>query len=117
MDNIVHLGESSQCPSTQVPIDVDCSFPFEFVEDQVPLSFAPVPSRGAGVPGVGRVLDARRPFPLTQRLRFPTRLGVPTGRRQKCLSSSVNNELSGMGGTVATNLPWQSLFMEPLHGN
>jgi hypothetical protein len=45
MDDIVHLGETSQCPSTQIPIYVDCGFPSLFMEDQVPLSFAPIPSR------------------------------------------------------------------------
>ena len=46
MDDIVHLIESSPCPSTQVPIDVDCNFPSGFEDDQVLPTFAPVPSRG-----------------------------------------------------------------------
>ena len=54
MDDIVHLGESSQCPSTQVPIDVEHDFSAEFVEDQIPLSFqaatARGPERGRGGP-------------------------------------------------------------------
>ena len=53
MDDAVHLGGCSQCPSTQVPIDMDDGFPSEFVDDEVPLSNVPAPSRG-GVRGRGR---------------------------------------------------------------
>ena len=46
MDDTVNLGDSSQWPTNAVPIDLDCDLPAEFVEDRVPVCFAPVPSRG-----------------------------------------------------------------------
>ena len=46
MDDIVHLGDGSQCPSSQVPIDVDCDFPSEFVDDQMQTPFRPTVPRG-----------------------------------------------------------------------
>ena len=46
MDDVVHLGESSQCPSTQVPLNVDCGFPLEFEDDQLPVHSAPATARG-----------------------------------------------------------------------
>ena len=49
----MHLGETSQCPSTQVPIDADIGLPSQFMEDQLPLSSAPVPSRGSSRAGRG----------------------------------------------------------------
>ena len=42
----MHLGESSQCPSTQVPIDVDCDFGLEYMDDKDLVSFAPAAARG-----------------------------------------------------------------------
>lgn len=47
MEDIVHLGESSQCPSTQVPADVEAEFVSDFLDDQVPVSFRA--SAGMGV--------------------------------------------------------------------
>ena len=46
MDDTVHLGDSSQWPANGVPISLDCDLLAEFLDDHVPASFAPVPSRG-----------------------------------------------------------------------
>jgi hypothetical protein len=58
MDDTVHLGDNSQWPANGVPIDLDCDLPAEFLEDRVPTSFPPVPSRGGlrprGRSGSGR---------------------------------------------------------------
>jgi len=37
----VNLGESSQCPSTQVPVDLDCELGSEFVDQFGSASVAP----------------------------------------------------------------------------
>ena len=42
----MHLGDSSQWPANGVPISLDCDLLAEFLDDHVPASFAPVPSRG-----------------------------------------------------------------------
>lgn len=47
MDDIVRLEENSQCPSTQLPLELDSEFPNELGEDEAPLSFVPGASRGA----------------------------------------------------------------------
>ena len=46
MDDIVHLGDSSQCPSSQVRVDDDHDFQYGFEDDQLPPPSAHVPSRG-----------------------------------------------------------------------
>ena len=46
IDDVVHLGESSQIASTQVPLDADCGFPSEFEDDQLPVFFAAATTRG-----------------------------------------------------------------------
>ena len=53
MDDIVNLGESSQCPSTQVPADVEAKFLAEFLDDQGPVSYRASAGRGV-VRGRGR---------------------------------------------------------------
>ena len=50
MDDIVHLGESSQFPSTQVRPDADCEFGRDFLDDPLPAAHP----QSRGVP----VLDA-----------------------------------------------------------
>ena len=46
MDDIVHLGDSSQCAPTQVPFDVYGDIGSEYVDDQPPLPFGPPTTRG-----------------------------------------------------------------------
>ena len=58
MDDILHLGESSQCPSTQVLVDVNGDFGSEYVDDQPPLSFGPPTAKG-GVHAKGGPNSAR----------------------------------------------------------
>ena len=41
MEDFVNLGESSQCPSTQVPVDLDCELGSEFVDQHGSASGAP----------------------------------------------------------------------------
>lgn len=48
MDDVVRLEESSQCPSTQVPISDDCEFPAEFWDDELAASNAAAATRGSG---------------------------------------------------------------------
>lgn len=47
MDGIVDL-ETSDCPSTQLPFDVDCELGAEFVDGAMPYSAAPSTRRGRG---------------------------------------------------------------------
>ena len=47
MDDIVHLGDSSQGPAIVVPSAVDCDWGSEYVEDEVPVAVAPQVQRGA----------------------------------------------------------------------
>lgn len=58
MDDIVHLGESSQCPSTKDLATADCDFRNDFLEDNEPVSVVPPGARGAtrgrGRSGSGR---------------------------------------------------------------
>lgn len=58
MDDIVHLGEASQCPSSQIPTDVENDFPADFPDSQGPVQFEPTvtraPSRGRGRSSTGR---------------------------------------------------------------
>ena len=37
MDDIVHLGEDSECPSTQIPTEVDCELPSGWLHDPPPV--------------------------------------------------------------------------------
>ena len=60
MDDIVHLGDNSQCPSTQVPMDADYEIPSEFVDAHVQALFMSAGTRGV-VPGGGRSNTARSP--------------------------------------------------------
>ena len=46
MDDIVHLGESTQCPSTQVPTDLGAEFQSEFLEVPTPVPFTSASARG-----------------------------------------------------------------------
>ena len=52
MDDIVHLGENSECPSTQLPMDLDFDPPNGLGDDQVPVSIFPASTRG-GLRGMG----------------------------------------------------------------
>ena len=46
MDDVVHLGDETDCPSTQVPTHADCDLPADFIDDHVQTPFAPAESRG-----------------------------------------------------------------------
>ena len=63
MDDIVGLEEDSQCPSTQLPLDIDFELPTELCDDDVPVSFVPGASRG-GIRGRGR-LNTPRSTPIS----------------------------------------------------
>lgn len=39
MDEVVHLGESSQCPDTQLPNDGEDEFGGDYVDIQAPAPF------------------------------------------------------------------------------
>lgn len=58
MDDIVALGDNSQCPSTQVPVYVDCDFQPDSVNDQPSSAAAASPARGPVRTG-GRTSTAR----------------------------------------------------------
>lgn len=53
MDDIECLGEGSQCPSTQVPIDLDCELESQFGVTQPPSFLPPSVARGRGHGGRG----------------------------------------------------------------
>ena len=77
MDDAVHLGDSSQYPANGVRIDLDCDVPAEFVEDQVPVCFAPVPSRGGlrprgrSTPGRSSSVSSQSEPTTTHKVRGP----------------------------------------------
>ena len=48
MNDIVDLSESSQCPSTQVPIDVNFGFGSEFLDNQTLASSTPTSTTRGG---------------------------------------------------------------------
>ena len=54
----MHLGESSQCPLTQVPIHQDYDIDDEFLNDPAPVPIAPTSGPG-GLRGRGRADTAR----------------------------------------------------------
>ena len=58
MDDIVDLGESPQCPSSQQAGFLDCEFPSQFVNDDIPETFAAPSVRGGGR-GKGRLSAGR----------------------------------------------------------
>ena len=58
MDDIVHLGDTSQCPSTQLHPETDCNFGRDFLDDQT-FATHPQPQDSAGVEASGRTLSAR----------------------------------------------------------
>ena len=58
MEDIVRLGESSQCPTDRMPAEVDCDFVPEYVDDQHPNSFQAATARV--VSDVGRGSDYAR---------------------------------------------------------
>lgn len=60
MDDIVHLGDSSQCPSTQLPLDSECGFPTDFLDNWMPVPCVVAAARG-GVCGRGRSISKRSP--------------------------------------------------------
>lgn len=53
MDDIVDLGDSPHCPSTQVPIGADCDYEGGFLDSQIPPPSAAASRRG-GAPSRGR---------------------------------------------------------------
>ena len=63
MDDIVHLGENSECPSTQLPLDLDFDPPNGLGDEQVPVSRIPAASRG-GLRPSGRS-STRRSTPVS----------------------------------------------------
>ena len=55
MDEIVHLGESLQCPSTQVPIYTDCEFGSDYADGEAPALVAPTTTTsGLNAPGTSQ---------------------------------------------------------------
>ena len=61
MDGIVDL-ETSDCPSTQLPFDVDCELGAEFVDGAMPCSTAPSTRRGRGRGGGRKIIISSSPF-------------------------------------------------------
>jgi hypothetical protein len=58
MDDIVRLEDNSQSPSNRLPFDTDFELPNELIDDEVPVSFVPGPSRG-GIRAGGRSSTGR----------------------------------------------------------
>lgn len=87
MEDTVHLGDYSQCPSTQVPTDVDADIAREFFDEQDPVSLQPGGSQWKGA-------RQRQIEHWTFLFSFitaacsasPIRLDVQIGRRRRCSS-------------------------------
>ena len=60
MDDVVHLGDDTNCPSTQVPTDADCDLPAGLIDEHVQTPFTPAESRGV-VGRRGRSCTGRSP--------------------------------------------------------
>lgn len=58
MEEIVNLGESSQCPSIQMPIDLDCELEGDYADGRPPSSLPPAVAP-AGLHGGGRFQTAQ----------------------------------------------------------
>ena len=54
MDDIVDLGDTAECPSTQVPSGVHCDTPEEFFDGEEPAVFTPATGRRGGRGGGGK---------------------------------------------------------------
>ena len=65
MDDIVDLGDTSQCPSTQVPIEGDYAVLADFTDDHIHDS-VPVAATRGGASGQGRIAS-RRSTPASSR--------------------------------------------------
>ena len=65
MDEIVHLGETSQCPSARVPIDLDGEFEADYVDGQGTLPHALV-DKIDGPHGVGATNTPRSSCTLAE---------------------------------------------------
>ena len=77
MDDIVDLSESSQCPSTETPIDVEVGFRSEFLDNPTPASSVPAVGRRGGY-ARGRSNSARSsPIPLQSQASFPHKVRGP----------------------------------------
>lgn len=109
MDVIVHLGENSQCPSTQEPIDVNCNFGRSMWKTKPLLLLRWQPQQGVPMLGADRILHNCHRVHCNHRLQLLIRFEGLTGRRSRCLSSSPRNVLSGTGGIIAINFILQSL--------
>lgn len=70
MDDVVHLADNSQCPSTQVPLDLEPELPSDFVETHVQASFVSAGSRGRGR-GRGRFNTSESQATLPHKVRGP----------------------------------------------
>lgn len=87
MEEVVRLGESSQCPSTQLPTDGEDDFGGDYVDIQAPAPFRE--------PTISPVLnDPPQPASarssschLNRRVRLLTRFADPIGARPRCLCS------------------------------
>ena len=88
----MQLGESSQCPSTQVPIDVEHDFSAEFVEDDVPVCFQPATAREA-VRGRGGPIS-RRPASVSSQSQAapPHKVRGPNWTEAEMLILSTEND-------------------------
>ena len=58
MDDIVHLGDTSQCPSTQIRTEADCEFECDFLDDQPPATH-PQPREASRVDPSGQTPSVR----------------------------------------------------------
>jgi hypothetical protein len=82
----VRLGESSQCPSTQVPGGDDFDCLQRSVDVQEDGYFSHQPEEGVSVLEVNCIQDAQLASLKIHRLRLPTKSEGPIGPKQKCLS-------------------------------
>ena len=77
MDDIVNLGDNSQVPSSHIHMDDEVDFQEGFEDDQLPPTFAPLPSRGGlrprGTTVSGRSTSVSSPSepPLPHKVRGP----------------------------------------------
>ena len=77
MEDTVHLGDYTQCPSTQVPIEADGDFAADFLDDQVQLSPQPVGrsgnarGRGRSNPGRASSVSSQPHAPPPHKVRGP----------------------------------------------
>ena len=110
MDDIVHLGESSQCPASGIPAPGDFDWQSEHVDDELPASCAP-PAARAGLHGRGRSGAAQStPAPSQSHAAHPQKVQGPNWTEAEMLVLTAQKRIE-WDGRHNCNQPALAKFM------